>query len=104
MGEYEDYVRSEIERKFGSIPKMSAATGIAKNTIYHALERGLDNTTTKTRRAILDPLFGDQSDEDEKSVDALSSDDAELLDQFHKMDDAQQSLLLAIAYEFARKS
>jgi hypothetical protein len=50
MGEHEDIVRAAIARKYGSIPRMASETGIAKNTIYHALERGLDNTTTDFRQ------------------------------------------------------
>ena len=36
--------------------------------------------------------------------ETLTYDDRELLGLFHKMDDAQQALLLAIAEEFARKA
>lgn len=52
MGEYEDYVREAIKKKYGSIPKMSEATGIAATTIYHALERGMRNTRTETSSKI----------------------------------------------------
>ena len=54
----EEQVRADIATKFGSVPKMAREIGIAQNTIYHALERGLDNTTSKTRSAILEALYG----------------------------------------------
>lgn len=104
MGEYEERVRSAIEEKFGSIPKMSAETGVAKNTIYHALERGLDNTTTRTRYAILAPLGLDHDSGHNKSIDELSYDEGKIVSLMQSMDDAQRALLLAIAEEFARKA
>ena len=54
----EEQVRADIATKFGSVPKMAREIGMAQNTIYHALERGLDNTTSKTRSAILEALYG----------------------------------------------
>lgn len=73
----EEQVRADIATKFGSIPKMAREIGIAQNTIYHALERGLDNTTSKTRSAILEALYGRTeyavvrvwSDEEEKLIE-----------------------------------
>ena len=104
MGEYEDRVRSAIEEKYGSIPKMSSETGIAKNTIYHALERGLDNTTTRTRYAILGPLGLNPDNVHNTSIDGMSYDEGQIVTLMQSMDDAQRALLLAIAEEFARKA
>jgi flagellar basal body-associated protein FliL len=58
MGEYEDRIREEIKAKYGSVPKMSEATGIAATTIYHALDRGLTNTRTETSSKIIYALIG----------------------------------------------
>lgn len=102
MGEYEDMVRRAIERKYGSIPKMAYETGIARNTIYHALERGLDNTTTKTRNAILEPLFGVGGIEYyHVKVDEAPADEAELLDIYRSLDANGKSVLLATARALA---
>ena len=102
MGEYEDMVRRAIERKYGSIPKMAYETGIARNTIYHALERGLDNTTTKTRNAILEPLFGVGSIEYyHVGMDETPADEVELLDLFRALDDRSRYVLLATARALA---
>ena len=44
----EEKVKADIITKFGSIPKMARAIDMPQNTIYHALERGLDNRTLCT--------------------------------------------------------
>lgn len=62
MGIFEDKVKKAIKKQYGSVPRMSMQTGIPATTIYHALERGLDNTTTKTRYMILDALFINDAD------------------------------------------
>lgn len=53
MKTYEDEIKEAIKKQYGSIRKMSLVTGIPATTIYHALERGIDNTTVKTRYMIL---------------------------------------------------
>ena len=58
MGDYEDYVHAAIKKKYGSIPKMAKATGIATTTIYHALDRGMKNTRTETSGKIEEAVFG----------------------------------------------
>lgn len=96
MGEYEDRVRKDIESKYGSIPKMASAIGIPKNTIYHALERGLDNTTTKTRYAILEPLYGPRSQYvfEAPGQPQLSPDEQELLDVYRGVQPWERELIL----------
>ena len=104
MGEHEDIVRAAIARKYGSIPRMASETGIAKNTIYHALERGLDNTTTKTRNAILEPLFGEPGIQ-YYSVpmggmvddDMTTPDESALLSSYRALDARDKERLLEIA-------
>ena len=100
MGEKEDRIRLDIEKKYGSIPKMAAQTGIAVNTIYHALERGIDNTTTRTRARILESLY------DAPTVDSastrlpefpLSIAEYELLAIYNKLDERGKRQLSAIA-------
>lgn len=56
MKTYEDEIKEAIKKQYGSIRKMSLVTGIPATTIYHALERGIDNTTVKTRHMILESL------------------------------------------------
>ena len=58
MGEYEELVREKIKERFGSVPKMAEATGLAPTTIYHALDRGIENTRTETSKKILYAVFG----------------------------------------------
>lgn len=101
MGAYEDEIREAIKARFGSIPKMSEATGIAKNTIYHALERGLDNTTTRTRRQILDAL---SNDEQKQSVDNLTVDEYELITLYRNMDAHHKELMIESARSFSALS
>lgn len=100
MSEYENMVRSDIERKYGSIPKMASLIGVAPTTIYHALERGLENTTVKTRRAILEPLYGKDSLE-VNYIEGVGNEQAdgelELLSLFRNMDEHGRGVLLATA-------
>ena len=106
MSEYENMVRSDIERKYGSIPKMASLIGVAPTTIYHALERGLENTTVKTRRAILEPLYGKDSLE-VNYIEGVGSEQAdgehELLSLFRSMDEQGRAALLTMARALARK-
>lgn len=99
MGEYEEKVQAAIERKYGSISRMASETGIARTTIYHALERGLDNTTTKTRNAILAPLFGSEGvSYHTVSIEPdMDVDERELLTMFRAMDERGKRQLLEIA-------
>lgn len=76
----EDQVRADIATKFGSVPKMAREIGMAQNTIYHALERGLDNTTSKTRSAILEALYG----RTEYAVVRVWSDEEEALIELYR--------------------
>lgn len=100
MSEYENMVRSDIERKYGSIPKMASLIGVAPTTIYHALERGLENTTVKTRRAILEPLYGKDSLE-VNYIEGVGNEQAdgerELLSLFRSLDEHGRGVLLATA-------
>ena len=100
MGKYEDDVREKIKSRFGSIPKMASATGIPATTIYHALDRGMDNTTTRTRKLILDALNEPhveystiKIEESREQVD-LSTDERELLALFRNMNDENRALLM----------
>lgn len=108
MGEQENRVRIDIERKYGSIPKMSAEVGVPKNTIYHALERGLDNTTTKTRQAILEPLYGERSyfvldmGEDSGRVMTVSEDERKLVERFRALDDDTRHLVVGLIEKLVR--
>ena len=100
MGTYEDKVRSIIKEQFGSVPKMAGATGIPATTIYHALDRGLDNTTTRTRRMIMDALETHYSMV-EVPADRLADDERELIALFDKMDEKHRDMLLETARSFA---
>lgn len=99
MGIYEDKVKAAIKKQYGSVPKMSLATGIPATTIYHALERGLDNTTTRTRYMIIDSLFMyDDSDilGGRLKKQNLTDDERELLDIWNNITPAgQQQLMIA---------
>ena len=80
MATKEEQVRNDIVTKFGSIPKMASKIGMAPTTIYHALERGLDNTSSKTRSAILESLYG----RTEYAVIRMWSDDEEELIELYR--------------------
>ena len=96
----EEKVRNDIATKFGSVPKMAKEIGIPQNTIYHALERGLDNTTSKTRSAILDALYG----RTEYAVVRIWSDEEEeLIELFRKLPTKGQHALLVGLRECAQK-
>lgn len=96
----EEQVRADIATKFGSIPKMAREIGMAQNTIYHALERGLDNTTSKTRSAILEALYG----RTEYAVVRLWSDEEEeLIELFRMLPPKGKHAVLVGLRDFAQK-
>lgn len=99
MGIYEDKVRAAIKSRYGSVPKMSTVTGIPATTIYHALERGMENTTTKTRYMIIDALNIDDSDvlSPQSSKPTLTNDETELLDIWRNITPIGQQQLLVFA-------
>lgn len=104
MGTKEDKVREAINVKYGSIKKMAEVTGIPRNTIYHALDRGLDNTTIRTRSRIEHALIDISIDDNEKPNDGLSINERELLTLYRNMDEKHQSLLLENARAFSALS
>ena len=79
MGTKEERAREVIKAKYGSVPKMSEVTGIPKTTIYHALDRGLDNTTTRVRTQIECALVDYHLIDENKTGETLSDDERELL-------------------------
>ena len=108
MGESEERVRKAIKAKYGSIPKMAEATGIPQNTIYHALERGLDNTRTETSKRIMDAVRIEyayvtlpDSGEEQTGME-LSHEESELLSLFRDMDGGRRALVLDMARELAK--
>ena len=106
MGEYENMVRSDIERKYGSISKMASAIGVAPTTIYHAFDRGLENTTVKTRRAILEPLYGKDSLE-YHYIEGIEGEQAvgerELLSIYRSLDKHGREVLMATARALSKE-
>ena len=108
MGEYEDKVRAAIKEKYGSVPKMAETVGIAPTTIYHALERGIENTRTETSRKILDALFDDFVSSLFPTVAARvrlveNADEAELLALFRSMDESGRERLIEQAAFLAKR-
>ena len=97
MGIFEDKVKAAIKVCYGSVPKMSQYTGIPATTIYHALERGLDNTTTKTRNMILDSLKIDDSDvlRPNSNLVSLSDYEKELIMLWRELPENAQRAILA---------
>lgn len=76
---------------------MAKAIDLPQNTIYHALDRGLDNTTSKTRTAILEALYGRA----EYAIVSLWTDDEhELVELFRKLNNKAQRALLAGMREY----
>ena len=96
----EEQVRADIATKFGSIPKMAREIGMAQNTIYHALERGLDNTTSKTRSAILDALYGRT---EYGVVRVWSDEEEELIELFRMLPPKGKHAVLVGLRDFAQK-
>ena len=90
----EEKVKNDIATKFGSVPKMAKEIGIPQNTIYHALERGLDNTTSKTRSAILDALY---SSTEYAVVKIWSDEEEELIELYRQLPTkAQRALIVGL--------
>ena len=96
----EEQVRLDIATKFGSVPKMAREIGMAQNTIYHALERGLDNTTSKTRSAILEALYGRT---EYAVVRVWSDEEEELIELFRMLPPKGKHALLVGLRDFAQK-
>ena len=97
MNTKEDRIRADIITKYGSIPKMAKEIGVPQNTIYHALERGLDNTIRKTSSSILEALYGKAN----YSFVNLDDDaENELVDLFRKLSPRAQKALLAGLREY----
>ena len=99
MGEHEDKVRADIITKFGSVPKMAKAIGVHQNTIYHALERGLENTTRKTSNTILNALYGSS---DYAVISLWSDSEQELVELFRTLPDSGKRALLAGLREYGK--
>lgn len=98
MCTFEDRIRADIESKYGSIPKMARVIGVPPTTIYHALERGIENTTTKTRNRILEPLYGAQSvSELFAKIDSADNGEQKLLEIYRTLDDDLRRTLLNVA-------
>ncbi len=93
MASETEQVRRDIKAKFGSVRKMATASGIAPTTIYHALDRGIENTTTKTRRAILEAVYGEAV----YSVVTVPTEEDELLSIYRSLDERGRSMLMAAA-------
>lgn len=100
MATKEDQVRADIATKFGSVPKMAREIGMAQNTIYHALERGLDNTTSKTRSAILEALYGRT---EYAVVRVWSDEEEELIELFRMLPPKGKHAVLVGLRDFAQK-
>lgn len=110
MGKREDVVRRAIEEKYGSIPKMASEIGLAKNTIYHALERGLENTTTKTRSMIIEAVYGHPpygyyriDFEPDEGKEHERRELRELEDLYSQMDEHGRAVLLSTARALVRR-
>jgi hypothetical protein len=97
MGEREDRLREQIKAKFGSVPKMASATGIPRNTIYHALERGLLNTRTETLEMIMDALMENEELENAN----ITPDEKTLVEIYRSLDDRGRRVLMSTARALA---
>lgn len=96
MGAYENEIRAAIRAKFGSVSKMAEALDVPKTTIYHALDRGIDNTTVKTRNMILDAL--------KPEYDTLpNAKEIELIKTFRTLSASNQETLIKIAKALGEK-
>lgn len=104
MGTKEDKVREAIIAKYGSIKKMAESTDIPLTTIYHALDRGLDNTTTRTRTRIEYALVDMPTYDGENPSGDFSNDERELIALYRNMDDKHKELLLENARSFSALS
>ena len=99
MSTKEEQVKKDIATKFGSVPKMAREIGMAQNTIYHALDRGLDNTTNKTRSAILEALYGRT---EYAVVKIWSDEEEELIELYRELPSKAQRALLAGLKEYVK--
>ena len=99
----EDIARKAIKAKFGSVPKMSKATGIPATTIYHALDRGLDNTTTRIRTQIESALFEVPKHGDSVQHDELTDDEREILACYRALSAKGKRAVLAGLKDYASK-
>ena len=97
MSTKEEQVKKDIATKFGSVPKMAREIGMAQNTIYHALDRGLDNTTSKTRSAILEALYGRT---EYAVVKIWSDEEEELIELYRELPQKMQHSLLVGLREY----
>ena len=109
MGEMENKVRKLINDQYGSIPKMAQALSVPQTTIYHALDRGLDNTTTRTRKMIFDAIGIVEPSihyavVDLHSDELATSDERELLALYRNMDGQHRSTLMDTARAFSALS
>jgi len=93
MGNREDELKRKIEQSFGSIKKFCEASGIPRSTVYNILDRGVENTRTKTMNMVYS--FIDMSDP--LSCDSIDEDERELLDIFERMSARQRAAILEIA-------
>ena len=100
MGTKEDKAREAIKAKYGSVPKMAEATGIPKTTIYHALDRGLDNTTTRVRTQIEYALIDLHSIDDNETDEQLTDDERELLTYYRQLSTKGKHAVLAGLRDF----
>ena len=83
MGDKEDRMREAIKVKYESVPKMAKVTGIPVTTIYHALDRGLDNTTTRVRTQLENALYSST----EHDQDYITDDEREILAMYRTLSD-----------------
>lgn len=103
MGTKEDKAREAIKAKYGSVPKMAEATGIPKTTIYHALDRGLDNTTTRVRTQIEYALIDLPSVDENETKDEITNDERELLTYYRALSAKGKHAVLAGLKDFAEQ-
>lgn len=94
MGELEDIARARIKELYGSVPKMAEAVGMPPTTIYHALDRGFDNTRTETSNRIKEALFGNPI---HTSRNVLTDDELELVNHYRKANRFGKEQLLKMA-------
>ena len=92
MGNREDALKHLIELEYGSIPKFSEVTGVPRSTVYNILDRGIENTRTKTMETVYALVALDKEPED----DRLSDSESEVLDMFRKMSDEQRVAVIVM--------
>ena len=72
---------------------MAEATGMPPNTIYHALERGLENTRTETSKKIKSFLF----DWDDPHQTYLTDEERELVMSFRASNEEGKRTIMSVA-------